>query len=366
MARGDRVADSGRGRTSAGLGGRAGPGHRRNRCSRTVVRAGDRPAGAVDADALTILAAHPDMLASRRAPTLLTPHAGEFARLAGAPPGDDRIGATRKLADALGATVLLKGNVTVIAEPGRSGLPQPGRAVLGRDRRVRRRAVRDDRRAAGRGAAGRRGRGRRRLRARPRGRLVGGRPGPGDAPTSASRIARPHPSCARHAVAANERTRHDLQSTVRPRTLDRARLHRPHVHHSGAGIAAARGVDGSRRRLSLHPRRADARRQLATEPGDVRHHLDGSPGREADGRDVRQEHDRQGRISADRCDRAALRVHGGRPVPRRRPARRRPVERHRSVDDRFQRSGDARRAGAQMALAGQDRQRLGEAARPTW
>ena len=72
----------------------------------------------VDADALTILAAHPDMLGSRRAPTVLTPHAGEFARLAGAPPGDDRVGATRKLADALGVTVLLKGNVTVIAEPG--------------------------------------------------------------------------------------------------------------------------------------------------------------------------------------------------------------------------------------------------------
>jgi len=72
----------------------------------------------VDADALTILAAHPDMLGSRRAATVLTPHAGEFARLAGGPPGDDRIGATRKLADALGVTVLLKGNVTVIAEPG--------------------------------------------------------------------------------------------------------------------------------------------------------------------------------------------------------------------------------------------------------
>ena len=72
----------------------------------------------VDADALTILAARPDMVTSRRAPTVLTPHAGEFARLAGAPPGDDRVGATRKLADALGATVLLKGNVTVIADPG--------------------------------------------------------------------------------------------------------------------------------------------------------------------------------------------------------------------------------------------------------
>lgn len=72
----------------------------------------------VDADGLTILAAHPELVASRRAPTLLTPHAGEFARLAGAPPGDDRVSSTRKLADTFGATVLLKGNVTVIADPG--------------------------------------------------------------------------------------------------------------------------------------------------------------------------------------------------------------------------------------------------------
>ncbi|OBK72733.1 bifunctional ADP-dependent NAD(P)H-hydrate dehydratase/NAD(P)H-hydrate epimerase [Mycobacterium sp. 1274761.0] len=72
----------------------------------------------VDADGLTILAAHPDLLANRAAPTVLTPHAGEFARLAGSPPGDDRIAATRRLADRFGATVLLKGNVTVIAEPG--------------------------------------------------------------------------------------------------------------------------------------------------------------------------------------------------------------------------------------------------------
>lgn len=72
----------------------------------------------VDADGLTMLAAHPDLVANRTAPTVLTPHAGEFARLAGAPPGEDRVGAVRKLADAFGATVLLKGNVTVIADPG--------------------------------------------------------------------------------------------------------------------------------------------------------------------------------------------------------------------------------------------------------
>ena len=72
----------------------------------------------VDADALTILAAHPDLVAGRRDPTVLTPHAGEFERLAGAPPGSDRVAATRKLADRLGATVLLKGNVTIVAGPG--------------------------------------------------------------------------------------------------------------------------------------------------------------------------------------------------------------------------------------------------------
>lgn len=72
----------------------------------------------VDADALTILAAHPELVANRAAPTVLTPHAGEFARLAGSPPGDDRVEACRRLADTLGVTVLLKGNVTVIADPG--------------------------------------------------------------------------------------------------------------------------------------------------------------------------------------------------------------------------------------------------------
>jgi ADP-dependent NAD(P)H-hydrate dehydratase / NAD(P)H-hydrate epimerase len=71
-----------------------------------------------DADALTLLAENPDLVRARSVPTVLTPHAGEFARLAGSPPGDDRVGAARRLAEDLRATVLLKGNVTVIAEPG--------------------------------------------------------------------------------------------------------------------------------------------------------------------------------------------------------------------------------------------------------
>lgn len=71
----------------------------------------------VDADGLTVLARRPDLLASRTAPTLLTPHAGEFARLAGAPVGDDRLAAVRGLAAALGVTVLLKGRITLVADP---------------------------------------------------------------------------------------------------------------------------------------------------------------------------------------------------------------------------------------------------------
>ena len=71
----------------------------------------------VDADGLTILSAHPHLVAKREAPTVLTPHAGEYERLAGRAPGSDRVEATRRLAESFGATVLLKGNVTVIADP---------------------------------------------------------------------------------------------------------------------------------------------------------------------------------------------------------------------------------------------------------
>lgn len=73
----------------------------------------------VDADGLTLLAADPALVRGRAAPTVLTPHAGEFARLTGHDVGSDRVAAVRELAESWELTVLLKGRATVVAAPGR-------------------------------------------------------------------------------------------------------------------------------------------------------------------------------------------------------------------------------------------------------
>jgi ADP-dependent NAD(P)H-hydrate dehydratase / NAD(P)H-hydrate epimerase len=80
----------------------------------------------VDADGLTLLAAHPDLLEGRAAATVLTPHAGEYERFGLGRAGADRVSAARALAARTGATVLLKGHVTVIAEAGRVFLSPAG------------------------------------------------------------------------------------------------------------------------------------------------------------------------------------------------------------------------------------------------
>lgn len=68
----------------------------------------------VDGDGLHALGQHPRGLA---ATTVLTPHDGEYAALAGHPPGPDRLAEARALAASSGAVVLLKGSTTVVAEP---------------------------------------------------------------------------------------------------------------------------------------------------------------------------------------------------------------------------------------------------------
>ena len=73
----------------------------------------------VDADALTLLSRHRELL-PRAAPTLLTPHAGELGRLLGADPADvaaRRLEHARRAAAQFGACVLLKGSTTVVAPP---------------------------------------------------------------------------------------------------------------------------------------------------------------------------------------------------------------------------------------------------------
>jgi hydroxyethylthiazole kinase-like uncharacterized protein yjeF len=73
----------------------------------------------VDADGLTILSQHRDLL-PRPAPTLITPHAGELGRLLGTDPADveaRRLEHAGRAAADLGVTVLLKGSTTVIASP---------------------------------------------------------------------------------------------------------------------------------------------------------------------------------------------------------------------------------------------------------
>jgi hydroxyethylthiazole kinase-like uncharacterized protein yjeF len=83
----------------------------------------------VDADGLTLLAGHPEWVRDRTAPTVLTPHDREFARVFG-PVGDDRAGAARRASAQLGCTVLLKGHRTVVADGERVYVNPTGSPVL--------------------------------------------------------------------------------------------------------------------------------------------------------------------------------------------------------------------------------------------
>jgi hydroxyethylthiazole kinase-like uncharacterized protein yjeF len=85
----------------------------------------------LDADGLNAFADHVDDLRDRPAPTILTPHDGEYARLAGEAVGVDRVDAARRLAARSGCVTLLKGPATVIAEPaGRARINPTGGSEL--------------------------------------------------------------------------------------------------------------------------------------------------------------------------------------------------------------------------------------------
>ncbi len=75
----------------------------------------------IDADALNVLARDQSPLSSRLAPTIISPHPGELARLLCCSAADiqgDRLGAARKAADLFATLVVLKGAGTLVAGPG--------------------------------------------------------------------------------------------------------------------------------------------------------------------------------------------------------------------------------------------------------
>ena len=68
----------------------------------------------IDADGITMLSSHKDILRGRTSPTIITPHPGEFRRLAEL--GEDRVNAAVSLAKNLDVVVLLKGHNSVITD----------------------------------------------------------------------------------------------------------------------------------------------------------------------------------------------------------------------------------------------------------
>ena len=75
----------------------------------------------LDADGLNAHAERLEMLAQRKAPTVLTPHAGELKRLLGEEVEDRRLEAAREAAERADAIVVLKGDDTLVAEPLHAG-----------------------------------------------------------------------------------------------------------------------------------------------------------------------------------------------------------------------------------------------------
>jgi len=92
----------------------------------------------IDADGLFALGSRPELLAERTAPTVITPHEGELGRLMGVPAAEVaalRLDNARSAASRSNATVVLKGEATIVADPsgaayvvptGNPGLATPG------------------------------------------------------------------------------------------------------------------------------------------------------------------------------------------------------------------------------------------------
>ena len=87
----------------------------------------------VDADGINVIAKHMDIVRERKAPTIFTPHPGEFARMGGDNALDRQV-AAEEFARLNGCILLLKGHNTVITDGCRTYVNptgNPGMAVGG-------------------------------------------------------------------------------------------------------------------------------------------------------------------------------------------------------------------------------------------
>jgi len=82
----------------------------------------------IDADGLNALSTCMDQLGLPLGPRILTPHPGEFERLAGVKPRseDERLEAASELASRLGVVIVLKGHRTVISDGERCAVNRTG------------------------------------------------------------------------------------------------------------------------------------------------------------------------------------------------------------------------------------------------
>ncbi|HEV7399710.1 MAG TPA: NAD(P)H-hydrate dehydratase [Solirubrobacterales bacterium] len=92
---------------------------------------------AIDADGLNAFAGRIELIAARKAPTILTPHAGELGRLLDRSPGEiaaHRLASAREAALAAEAVVVLKGDDTIVTDGVQvavNALPAPALATAG-------------------------------------------------------------------------------------------------------------------------------------------------------------------------------------------------------------------------------------------
>src|SRR5574341_102618 len=115
----DRVVELAAGRDAVALGPGIGLDEETETVARALVQELPKPM-AVDADALSALAGHLDLLRGAPAARCLTPHPGEMARMLGVTVGEiqrDRIAAAREFATRHRAHVVLKGARSVIGDP---------------------------------------------------------------------------------------------------------------------------------------------------------------------------------------------------------------------------------------------------------